>query len=329
MSIIEQAAKRLEELRRAGFDAPAASPDRAADKPAEASLIERAVAQQPVRALRPTPAAPRDEAPSTLHTAPHALAPTEPAPAQTQRMSLDLPRLAAAGIVTPDAPRSQIADEFRVIKRPLIQNATGRNAASIKHGNLIMITSALPGEGKSFTALNLAMSIAMELDHTVLLIDADVARPSLPKILGWPQTRGLLDVLLDDGTDMRDVLIRTDVEKLSILPSGSPHPRATELLASVSMSTLLEDMSRRYADRIIVFDSPPLLVTTESRVLAAQMGQVVLVVEAEQTQQGAVKQALATIEACPIKLMMLNKTRSSSAGSGYGYGYGYSYGYGN
>ena len=330
MSLIEQAAKRLEELRRAGFDAPAPAPERAADKPAEASLIERAVAQQRrcgrcVR--RPRPRATRCRARCT--PARTAIAPAESAPAPTQRMSLDLPRLAAAGIVTPDAPRSQIADEFRVIKRPLIQNATGRNAASIKHGNLIMITSALPGEGKSFTALNLAMSIAMELDHTVLLIDADVARPSLPKILGWPQTRGLLDVLLDDGTDMRDVLIRTDVEKLSILPSGSPHPRATELLASVSMSRLLEDMSRRYADRIIVFDSPPLLVTTESRVLASQMGQVVVVVEAEQTQQGAVKQALATIEACPIKMMMLNKTRSTSAGSGYGYGYGYSYGYGN
>jgi exopolysaccharide/PEP-CTERM locus tyrosine autokinase len=328
MSIIEQAAKRLEELRRAGFDAPTAEPVRAVDKPVEASIIERAVAQQSVRTLRPSPAGTRDDVPIESHiVAPHPPARAEPS--LTQRMALDLPRLAGAGIVTPDAARSQIADEFRVIKRPLIQNATGRNAASIKHGNLIMITSALPGEGKSFTALNLAMSIAMELDHTVLLIDADVARPSLPKILGWPQTRGLLDVLLDDGTDMRDVLIRTDVEKLSILPSGSPHPRATELLASVSMSTLLEDMSRRYADRIIVFDSPPLLVTTESRVLAAQMGQVVLVVEAEQTQQGAVKQALATIEACPIKLMMLNKTRSSSAGSGYGYGYGYSYGYGN
>jgi exopolysaccharide/PEP-CTERM locus tyrosine autokinase len=324
MSLIEQAAKRLEELRKAGFDAPGASPadPQRAARP-EQSLIERAAAQQAVRALRPANAS--DGAEPHAHAAPVATA--EPMP--TRRLSLDLPRLAAAGIVTPDAPRSQIADEFRVIKRPLIQNATGRNASSIRHGNLIMITSALPGEGKSFTALNLAMSIAMELDHTVLLVDADVARPSLPKLLGWPQTRGLLDLLVDDGTDVRDVLIRTDVEKLTVLPSGNPHPRATELLASASMSALLDEMSRRYADRIIVFDSPPLLVTTESRVLATQMGQIVIVVEAEQTQQGAVKQALATIESCPIRLMMLNKTRSSAAGSSYGYGYGYSYGYGN
>ena len=323
MSLIEQAAKRLEELRRAGFDAPSAAPaDAARTARPEQSLIERAAAQQAVRALRPA----SEVAGVDGHLAPRVPAPEPPA---TRRLSLDLARLAAAGIVTPDAPRSQIADEFRVVKRPLIQNATGRNAASIRHGNLIMITSALPGEGKSFTALNLAMSIAMELDHTVLLVDADVARPSLPGILGWPQTRGLLDLLVDESVDVRDVLIRTDVEKLTVLPSGNPHPRATELLASATMSALLDEVSRRYADRIIVFDSPPLLVTTESRVLAAQMGQVVIVVEAEQTQQGAVKQALATIEACPIRLMMLNKTRSSAAGSSYGYGYGYSYGYGN
>lgn len=328
MSLIEQAAKRLEELRRAGFDAPASAATEPAPASNEPGLIERAAALQAKRPLRPIDAISGDRD-NALAVPPHAIAETQPPAPQSRRFELDLERLAAAGIVTPNAPRSQIADEFRVIKRPLILNATGKSAAPIKNGNLIMITSALPGEGKSFTALNLAMSIAMELDHTVLLVDADVARPTLPKILGWPQTRGLLDVLLDDGTDLREVLLRTDVEKLSILPSGSPHPRATELLASVSMSRLLDDMSRRYADRIIVFDSPPLLVTTESRVLASQMGQVVVVVEAEQTQQGAVKQALATIEACPIKLMMLNKTRSSSAGSGYGYGYGYSYGYGS
>jgi Mrp family chromosome partitioning ATPase len=98
---------------------------------------------------------------------------------------LDLGHLASGGIVTLDAPRSQMADEFRVIKRPLITNATGKGAAPIRHGNLIMVTSALPGEGKSFTAVNLAMSIAMELDHTVLLVDADVARPTVPECLAW------------------------------------------------------------------------------------------------------------------------------------------------
>ena len=230
-------------------------------------------------------------------------------------------------MITPDSPRSQVADEFRVVKRPLLSNATGKGAASVKDANLIMVTSALPGEGKSFTAVNLAMSIAMELDHTVLLVDADVARPSLPKMLGLPPSKGLLDVLVEDSLDLRGVLLRTDVEKLSILPAGTQHARATELLASDAMNRLLEDMARRYSDRIIIFDSPPLLVTTESRVLATHMGQIVVVVEAQRTQQSAVKQALATIESCPVKMMLLNKGRAASSADTYGYGYGYGYGH--
>ncbi len=207
-------------------------------------------------------------------------------------------------------------------------NATGKGAAPIRNGNLIMVTSALPGEGKSFTAVNLAMSIAMELDHTVLLVDADVARPTVPKLLGLPATRGLLDVLVDESVELSQVMLKTDVEKLSVLLSGTKHPRATELLASEAMNQLLDDLASRYSDRIIIFDSPPLLVTTEARVLASHIGQVVVVVEAQRTGHAAVKQALAAIDACPVKLMMLNKGRSSSKGGSYGYGYGYGYGHG-
>ena len=245
---------------------------------------------------------------------------------QSRAVTLDLARLAASGIITPDAPRSQIADEFRVVKRPLLANASGKGASRVANGNLVMMTSALPGEGKSFSAINLAMSIAMELDHTVLLVDADVARPSIPRMLGLEPAKGLLDVLVEDSVDLRGVLLKTNVEKLSLLQAGSQHARATELLASDAMNRLLEDMSRRYADRIIIFDSPPLLLTTESPVLATHMGQVVVVVEAQRTPQNAVKQALAAIEDCPVKMLMLNKSRSGSGGDGYGYGYGYGYG---
>jgi len=317
MSLIEQAAKRLEELRRAGVDIPESAPQQdvaTVDGEGEALTAVRAHAQ-----TRRQPAPPTDVAPR-LSTR------KAPAPPQSRLVELDLARIAAAGIVTPDAPRSRIADEFRVIKRPLIMNATGKGAAPIRNGNLIMVTSALPNEGKSFTAANLAMSIAMELDHTVLLVDADVAHPALPKMLGLPPGQGLLDVLVDDAVELRQVLLRTNVEKLSILSSGTQHPRATELLASDAMNRLLDDMASRYGDRIIVFDSPPLLVTTESRVLATHMGQVVIVVEAQRTTQSAVDQALATIEACPVKLMMLNKGRSVANDGGYGYGYGYGYG---
>mgnify|MGYP001376073349 FL=1 len=193
------------------------------------------------------------------------------------------------------------------------------------HGNLIMVTSALPGEGKSFTAINLAMSLAMELDHTVMLVDADVTCPSVMTKLGLPPAAGVLDVLQDDKIKLSDVLLRTNVDKLTLLPAGLPHPRATELLASDAMTSLLDEMGKRYSDRIIIFDSPPLLLTTEARVLASHMGQVVIVVQAEKTLQSQVEHALSTIESCPIKLMVLNQVRSSGLGA-YGYGYGYGHG---
>lgn len=250
------------------------------------------------------------------------------APAQvSQRVEIDLEAVAAAGIVSPNAPRSHIADQYRVIKRPLISNAMGKGPTPIENGNLIMVTSSVPGEGKSFTAINLAISIAAELDNTVMLVDADVARPSVLRVLGLPPGPGLLDLLMDDSADLSSMLLKTNIDKLSILPSGTPHPRATEMLASDAMTNLLNDMAKRYTDRIIVFDSPPLLLTTEARVLATHMGQIVMVIHAEKTLRSDVLDALATIEACPVKMMVLNQARSTSAG-GYGYGPGYGYGYG-
>ena len=246
-----------------------------------------------------------------------------PNPQVSRSIQIDLHRFAQIGMVTPDLPRSAIAEEFRLIKRPLLQNATATGPTAIENGSLIMVTSAMPGEGKSFTAINLAISMAMELDYTVLLVDADVSRPSVLNRLGLPPERGLMDVLSGEVSDLGDVLLRTNIEKLSILPAGMPHSRATEMLASESMNRLLEQIANRYPDRIIVFDSPPLLVTTEARVLATHMGQVVIVVEAERTTHGTIKQALATIEGCPVKLMVLNKSRGQGSGSYYGYGYGY------
>jgi len=149
-------------------------------------------------------------------------------------------------------------------------------------------------------------------------------------MLGVDEGPGLLD-LLDGTAQVSDVLLRTNVEKLTLLRSGTPHPRATELLASKAMQRLLDEMSKRYSDRIIIFDSPPLLLTTEARTLAMYMGQVVFVVRADKTLQSAVQHALATIEACPIKMMLLNQTRvEKQSGYGeYGLGYGYMYGYGH
>ena len=243
----------------------------------------------------------------------------------SQFQSINLARLHRMGVVAPDAEKSQIAEEFRIIKRPLIANAFGQGAARVKNGNMIMITSSLPGEGKSFCAINLAISMAMEMDRTVLLIDADVAKPRVPEYLGIHADLGLLDVLQDNNLRLSDVMIKTDIAKLTILPAGRTYKRATELLASDAMTRLVEDIGNRYADRIILFDSPPLLATSEASVLATHMGQIVMVVEAERTSQEAVREALSHIQSCEVVNMLLNKA-TPTPGADYYYGYYGSYG---
>ncbi|MDC8756869.1 XrtA-associated tyrosine autokinase [Janthinobacterium sp. hw3] len=231
---------------------------------------------------------------------------------------MNLGRLQQLGMVTHDGGRTSVAEDFRIIKRPLLRNARG-GAGAIRHGNLIVVTSALPGEGKTYCAVNLAMSIAMEMDITVLLVDADVARPSVLKVLGLEPEPGLMDILLSDKLELADVILRTNVATLSILPAGRSNRHATELLASRAMSVLLADIANRYADRIVIFDSPPLLMTSEASVLAAQMGQVVMVVEAETTTQHAVKEALRQIEGCANVNLIYNKTRAFPGADYYGY----------
>jgi receptor protein-tyrosine kinase len=170
-----------------------------------------------------------------------------------------------------------------------------------------MVSSALPGEGKSFIALNIAMSIAMERDSRVLLIDADTTRPSLSAILGAPLSQGLLDLLTNPALAPAQTLLRTNVERLTFLPSGTPRPNATELLASEAMERLVESLASRYTDRILIFDAPPLLAAPEPPVLASYMGQIVVVVEAQRTTHKAVQHALAAVEGCPVVMTVLNK----------------------
>jgi protein-tyrosine kinase len=312
MSLIEQAAKRLEELKRTGVEVPDALGD---DTPPPAVAASASpTPEQIVEHLAELEQRANEEPPQTFAPSPGRTAP--------RQANVDLARLAALGLLTSEAPHSPLANEFRVIKRPLLSNAQGVHAASVKNGNLIMITSAMPGEGKSFSALNLAMSIAMEQDSTVLLIDADVANPTLLKLMGLPPAKGLMDVLTDKNIGLGDVLLRTNVPKLALLPAGTPHQRATEMLASGAMTDMLAEMATRYKDRVLIFDSPPLLPTTESRVLASHMGQIVVVVEAENTTHSTLKSALAHLEACPVVMTMLNKAPRSEVGQYYGY-YGY------
>jgi receptor protein-tyrosine kinase len=322
VSLIEQAAKRLEELRRAGAltekDSsadPHGKSETGHDRVPTPEAVIRALdarAHEPGAAPPPAPAVAEWKAQSA------GVPPTVARPVQPP-VEIDLDRLKALGFVTPDAPKSQIADEFRVIKRPILRNARGKTGARIRNGTLVMVTSALPGEGKTFTALNLAMSVAMEIDNTVLLVDGDVAHPSIPDLLGVPPSPGLLDLLTKTDIDVSDALVKTNIDKLTILPAGSRHRRATELLASEQMASLLAELASRYPDRIVIFDSPPLLATTESRVLATNMGQIVMVVSSDATTQHAVKHALAAIDSCEIVMMVLNKARQSEVGTYYGY----------
>jgi receptor protein-tyrosine kinase len=312
MSLIEQAAKRLQELQAAGAELPGTLLRSSADK------VQKDTTPTPEAFVRVLEALPPGTAQDLAAAGPPGVH-SRVARAPPRHVDINLAELAKRGYVTPEAATSQTADEFRVIKRPIIRNAIGGGGANGKIRNLVMITSALPAEGKTFTALNLAMSVAMEFDSTVLLVDGDVAHPSLPALLGVPNSPGLLDLLTRDDLDVADVLIRTNVEKLTVMPAGSRQRRATELLASEQMANLLRELASRYSDRIIIFDSPPLLPTTEARVLATHMDQIVMVVAADTTTQHTLSQALATIESCEIVLMMLNKASSTDVGAYYGY----------
>ena len=314
MSIIEKAAGKI------GMGAPRSPgmPPATQTPQQDASMIESALAKQQAKHAAPFVATPVE---------PMFLSPDHETPSEgnSQVQSINLARLHRMGVVAPDAEKTQIAEEFRIIKRPLIANAFGQGASRVKNGNLIMVTSSLPGEGKSFCAINLAISMAMEMDRTVLLIDADVAKPRVPEYLGIHVDKGLLDVLQDKDLKLSDVLVKTDIAKLTVLPAGRTYKRATELLASDAMTRLVADIGNRYPDRIILFDSPPLLATSESSVLATHMGQIVMVVEAEKTSQEAVREALSHIQSCEVVGMLLNKT-TPTPGADYYYGYYGSYG---
>ena len=322
MSIIEKAANRNQKKDgEASATVNAASAAHPEQVPAEP--VNAAGQSAPASAAAPVPA---PVATSPVAAPPSALVPDplldRPQRRTTTHVELDLDRMQAMGLVTAAGGRTTLVEDFRIIKRPLLKRAFGPRKPSDKPGNLIMVTSSLPGEGKTFCSINLAMSIAMELDHTVLLIDADVARPSVLRTLGLPAHRGLMDLLLDDTLDMADVMLRTNVNTLSILPAGSNNPRATELLASQAMSTFVYEIANRYPDRIVIFDSPPLLLTSEAHVLASHMGQIALVVEAEGTTQHAVKESLRQLEGCDNINLIYNKTREFPGTETYDYHYG-------
>jgi exopolysaccharide/PEP-CTERM locus tyrosine autokinase len=206
------------------------------------------------------------------------------------------------------------------VKRPLIASARGKGEEAIPNGHIIMLASALSGEGKTFTSINLALSMAREKDTQILLVDADVAKPHLTKLLKLEAERGLLDLLTDGAMSPDSVILPTDVPGLSVLPAGQHVETATELLASKRMEEIVRQLASPGSHRIVLFDSPPLLLSTESRALVPSMGQIVLVVRADSTSHRAVQDALDLIGDGKAVSLILNQVSTPPSSGYYGYG---------
>jgi len=238
-------------------------------------------------------------------------------------LRLDKAELEKRGFLIDNGTRKSIKDEFRQIKRKLIGNAFGAASKTLSHSNLVMVSSSKPNEGKTFISINLALSIALEQDKTVLLIDADVLRPSVNRELGFGAVPGLVEYLLGQKDDISEILYSTNIDKLKIIPAGEPHHLSNELLASDRMEALATELAERYPDRIVIFDCPPLIGVTETLVLANLMGQALVVIEESKTQIADIKAATENLNEDLALGLVLNKAiRSHKDMYGY-YGYGY------
>lgn len=242
---------------------------------------------------------------------------------QKDILALNKVSLAERGYLIDNGSRKSIKDEFRQIKRKLLNNAFGNASKTLHHSNLIMVSSAKPNEGKTFVAINLALSIALEQDKTVLLIDADVLRPSVVRELGVEDKPGIIEYLLGKSEKVSDIIYNTDIDKLKLIPAGKPHHLSNELLASEKMATLANELANRYPDRIVIFDCPPLIGVTETLVLASLMGQGVIVVEESKSSIADIQAATRHLNEDLALGLVLNKAiRSHKDLYGY-YGYGY------
>jgi protein-tyrosine kinase len=238
------------------------------------------------------------------------------------KIEIDLEMLAQKGFVSTDATRQLINEEFRDIKRKLLDNAFGPLSKSLKNSNIIMVTSSRQGEGKTFTAINLALSIALEQDKTVLLVDADVLRPNVMKTLELKNEQGLMEYLLGEKEDISEVMCRTNLDNLRIITAGKSHHLSAELLASERMFAAMEEFANRYPDRVVIVDTPPLLGINETVILANLAGQALIVTEEYKTKLVDVENAVKHLRPEMAIGFIVNKTEQISLeGGGYGYYY--------
>jgi protein-tyrosine kinase len=286
MSLVERALKKLQESR---GNTPPATP----------------VPVQQRAAAPPAPPAPAVR--------------SEPLPRSSRVAKIDHAQLRALELLPAEAEERRLKQEYRQIKRPLIANAMGRGVPELANGHVILVSSALPGDGKTFTTINLAFSMALEKDVSVLLVDADVAKRHVSRVMGIADEPGLLDVLRDDSVDVESKIIDTDTPGLSLLPAGRTSATATEYLASARMESVVKQLVANDPNRIVLVDSPPLLLTSESRALAGVCGQIVLVVRAGATPQQAVLEALQMLGEGRSIGLVLNGGSDENRSAYYGY----------
>jgi len=235
------------------------------------------------------------------------------------RIVVDPGQLRANGLLAPGADERRLAEQYRAIKRPLLGNADPSRHSVLPLGNLVMVASALSGEGKTFTCVNLCLSIARERDWNVVLVDADSSKPHLTRLFSAEREAGFMDLLRDPGLSFDDLVMPTDIPALSLLPAGAHDVDASELLASRRMKELCLELSSADVGRMIVFDSSPLLLTTEAITLASQVGQVLMVVRADNTPQQSVLAALEKLDPEKAINCVLNQTSGADLSESYGY----------
>jgi protein-tyrosine kinase len=282
--------------------------------------------------LRKVQAAAADAAVPSPATNDATAADTTPSPAPnlalTRTIRIDRDKLRLAALLPPETDTREFAQQYRAIKRPLLRNAAEPVAADGISPRIIMVASALPGEGKTFTSLNLALSIALEKDLMVFLVDGDAARPQLSRALDVLEQPGLLDILADPARPIEAALqanlLATDVPRLNVLPIGKCAESATELISSDRMKRVVKCLAGLHPKSIVLFDSSPLLVTIDSRTISSLVGQVVIVVKAESTPQQALQDTLGFLgDNSKVSLILNQAMLSGRMAYYYGYGYGH------
>ncbi|WP_199610880.1 XrtA-associated tyrosine autokinase [Flocculibacter collagenilyticus] len=238
--------------------------------------------------------------------------------ANKKTLFIDIEELERNGFVSGSSTRTRVNEEFRSIKRKLLNNAFGPLKDTVESPNVIMVSSATSNEGKTFCAANLALSIALEQDVKVLLVDADVIRPALDKVLNFNVEVGLVEYLRGKEKSVENIIYDTNFKELRIIPAGNPHHLTTELLASDKMRNLANEFARRYPDRIVIFDAPPMIGVNESAVLATFSGQILIVVEENKTQLSSLTEVTELLPKDRAVGFIVNKAiRSASERYGY------------